>query len=397
MNILFYCSEYPPFPTGGIGSVTKIIAETLVKRGHNVSVVGYYVRLNDLPFYSQINGVNIYRLHKSYCDGKIRTLAFKILHRLSLSKFIVQKEVNYTECFIVDLIEKKNIDIFEITDYYSFNERAKDLQYKKFAIPTILRIHGCCSFIQALKGIDNFQTKKNDQRHFERCDYLSAVSQYAMNYIKANYITHFMREVVIYNPIEDSFLNLSQSPESSNVILFIGKLTETKGCYSLLKAFNVCAAINTDLELHLIGKGNIDKARLYIKPEYRNRVKFLGFCSRETISDEIDKCAFACIPSYFENCSMVALEIMARSRALIFTERTSGKEIIDNGVDGFLVNPEDINQIADKINILVSNLTLRRKIELNAYLKVYKNFVVLKIIDKIENFYNLVYEYKSID
>ena len=372
MNILFYCSEYPPFPTGGIGSVTKIVAEALVQRGYSIFVVGYYERLYNLPFYSQVNGVNIYRLHKSYCDGKIKSVIFKILYKLKLSKFIVQKEVNYTECFIADLIKKEKIDIFEITDYYYFNGRAKNLKYKKFTIPTVLRIHGCYSFIQALKGIDDFQTKKKDQCHFERCDYLSAVIQ--------------------YDPVEDSFLNLSKSSESSNVILFIGKLTETKGCYSLLKAFNICAAINSDLELHLIGKGNIDEARFYINPEYRNRVKFLGFCSRETISGEIDKCAFACIPSYFETFGMVALEIMARGRALIYTERTSGKEIIEDGIDGFVVNPEDISQIANKINILVSNLSLRRKIEQNAYMKVQNKFTVSRIVDKMENFYMSVYE-----
>ena len=32
MNILFYCSEYPPYVTGGIGSATKIVAEELAKR-----------------------------------------------------------------------------------------------------------------------------------------------------------------------------------------------------------------------------------------------------------------------------------------------------------------------------------------------------------------------------
>ena len=42
MKILFYCNEYPPYPTGGIGSVTKIVAEELVKRGHEIFVVGYY-------------------------------------------------------------------------------------------------------------------------------------------------------------------------------------------------------------------------------------------------------------------------------------------------------------------------------------------------------------------
>ena len=50
MNLLYYCSEYPPYKSGGIGTVTKIVAEELVRRGHNVSVIGYYPDINELFF-----------------------------------------------------------------------------------------------------------------------------------------------------------------------------------------------------------------------------------------------------------------------------------------------------------------------------------------------------------
>ena len=387
MNILFYCSEYPPFPTGGIGSVTKIVAESLAKRGHNISIVGYYEKMYNLPYYSEINGVDIYRLHKFSWSNKIVSFLLNILCRLRLSKFIVQRKLNYTESFIENIVRKKKIDVLEIPDYYSFNDKAENLAYKKFSVPVVLRIHGCCSFLQKLKGMNDYHTKMNDQHHFERCDYISAVSKYSMNYIKKNFVAPFLKEIVIYNPIEDGFINQSHSSHSSHVILFIGKLIETKGCYSLLNAFNACASKNPKWELHLIGRGDVKEAMSYIYPQYMNRVKFLGFCDRNTIQREIDECAFACIPSYFENCSMAALEIMARSRALIFTERTSGKEMIEDGIDGFVVDPKNVNEIADKMNILISNMVLRRNMEEKAYLKICNNFSVSKILSEMELFY----------
>ena len=69
-----------------------------------------------------------------------------------------------------------------------------------------------------------------------------------------------------------------------------------------------------------------------------NQIKLFGFCDRKFVAHKIDECAFACIPSYFENFSMVPLEIMARTRCLIFTERTSGNEVIINNEDGYIVS-----------------------------------------------------------
>lgn len=388
MNILFYCAEYPPYKTGGIGSVTKIFAEELVRRGYNVYVVGYYPENKSFPQYSVINGVHIYRLNLGYRSNKIGNIIFRILHKLKLSFVIIQKELKCTEDFIAKIIDQHNIDILELTDHYRFNISHKRLFYRKFNIPTILRIHGSMSFLSDLRGEKNLNLIENDSCHFSRCDYISAVSRYSLDWVKSYYPTiKFKDEVVIYNPLEDKFLNKNDNDIDTKTILFLGKVVETKGAYSLLKAFNICASKDKNVRLRLIGGGDIEYAKTLVSPEFKNRVDFLGFCDRDTIKREIDSCSFACIPSYFENFSMVALEIMARSKALIFTERASGSEIIIDGEDGFLVNPEDVDQIADRMLLLLNDKNLRGKFATNGYNKIKEKFVVSKIMIQIENCY----------
>lgn len=398
MNILFYCNEYPPYKTGGIGTVTKIIAENLAKN-HSVYVVGYYPNLCDLPKESVINGVTVYRLHLSKVNHKLRNALIKISFILNLSKIIIQKELSYTENEIEKIIKNKNIDIFEITDFYSFNSCARNLCYKKFSIPTVLRIHGSSSFIAKNKNDKRYKLiYKNDYNHFKRCDYISAVSKFSLKYICDNFPNiEFRKKVVIYNPIETKFLNPTP-PSNSNNILFIGKITKSKGCFSLINAFNIIAAKNFNTNLRIIGIGELENAKKLINHEIVNRVNFLGYCNRETIISEIDNCIFACIPSYFETFGMVALEIMGRQRCLIYTNRTSGPEIINNGVNGLLVNPGNIKEISEKIEYLISNPDVCEKMGENAISEVQHRFTEDIICSQIYNFYkNILIESKLCD
>lgn len=387
MNILYYCDEYPPFKTGGIGSVTKIVGEELAKRGHNIYVIGYYPYNCDLPQYSEIDGVHVYRLNIGI-RKMLGVNLFPILHKLRLSKRIIQKELNYTEDYIQRFIVKKNIDILEMTDFYAFNYANGNLDFKKFNIPTILRVHGSVSYVNFILGKKRKNNKRNDVSHFLRCDYLSAVSKYSLNYVKDNYKTkHFIKENVIYNPIEEDFIKHNQINADSKIILFIGRLTETKGCYTLIKAFNKIAAKYRDWKLVMIGGGDIELAKSYIHSENREQVVFEGFCNREELKVQIDNCSFACLPSYSETLGMAALEVMARGKALIFTNRTAGAEVVNDGYDGLLVNPENVDEIVSQITLLIENVNLRNELAENAYYKVKNNFAARCICDKIETFY----------
>lgn len=394
MNILFYCSEYPPYATGGIGSATKIIAEELAKRGHNVYVVGYYIPMQKKGIqYENINNVHIYRLNKGYRNSAIKQKLFILLSKLGKSNFIIQKEISYIDEFIQHLIDTKNINVVEFTDYLNQCLNTKGvLNFKKFNVPCILRIHGCASFLCSLKGANKDYIQKNDQKHFSRCNHISSVSQYSLDYISNNFdCSHFNFKEVIYNPIEEGFLH--RNPENDNkTILFIGKITETKGCYSLLKAFNNISLRHPDWRLRLAGNGNIQEAQSLIHPDVIDKVTFVGYCNREKIKQEIDNCSFACIPSYFENFSMVALEVMAREKALVYTERTSGKEIIEDNCNGFIVNPENVKEIEEKCNELIANSQKRKEFAEKAYFTIKDNFLVETITDQLEELYRKAIE-----
>lgn len=388
MNILFYCDEYPPYRTGGIGTVTKIVAESLASKGHNIFVLGYYPKNKDLPQYAEINGVHVYRYNRSVFFQFIKKKIYPFFYKLKCTTFIIQKELSFIEKIIKKTIREKNIHILELTDFYSFNMQSSGiLNFQDFGIPTVLRVHGSASFLANLRGSSSAIISKNDSLHFKRCNHICAVSNYSLCYVRNNFdFSHFLTQKVIYNPIEDLFLNRTP-PSKSDDILFIGKLTETKGCYSLLKAFNVCAEKFPKLQLRLVGGGDIEKAKSYVKSEFLHRVHFLGFCNREQIKMEIDNCLFACMPTYFETFGMVALETMSRQRAVIYTERTSGREIIIDGKDGFTVDPTNIDAIVERIVKLYTDKKCRDEIANQAYLKIYNNFTASKIVNQLESYY----------
>ena len=388
MNLLFYCSEYPPYKTGGIGTVTKIVAEELVRRGHIVSVIGYYPDIPEKFVDELINGVRVVRYNLGYRNSHIKDRLFVMLRKLGISGFITKRELSFIEGKIEAYIVDNKIDVLELTDYYPFVLCNSKLEFKKFSVPTVLRIHGSASFIQNLSGRGKSCYDENDQRHFQRCDHVSAVSRYSLNYVKNKFhLPAIQTWNVIYNPIEDSFLKKNE-PVNNDHVLFIGKLTETKGCYSLVRAFNICAEKHPTLQLKLAGKGDETKVKELIDPKYIDRVHFLGYCDRERLKQEIDNCAFACIPSYFENFSMVPLEIMGRAKAIIYTDRTSGNEIISDGYNGFLVDPENIPAIVAGISNLIVSHELRDKMAKNAYERVLNQFCATSISSELVSYYS---------
>ena len=87
---------------------------------------------------------------------------------------------------------------------------------------------------------------------------------------------------------------------------------------------------------------------------------------------------------------MVPIEIMGRSKAVIFTERTSGKEIINNGIDGYTVNPENIEDIYYSIKQLIENKSIRDSFAEEGYKKVLSHFSANSVVDELESFYHSI-------
>jgi glycosyltransferase involved in cell wall biosynthesis len=191
---------------------------------------------------------------------------------------------------------------------------------------------------------------------------------------------------VIYNLIEDKFVNHTEH-SSNNTILFMGRLTKEKGCVSLMKAFNLCAAKDETLRLKLLGSGDKQMLLQYLDPRFHDRVEFVGYCDRAKFIESIDQCSFGCIPSSFENFSMAILEIFSRCRTVVFTNRASGAEIINDGVNGFAVDPDNIEQLSERVLQLASNHALRDEMAERAFEDILTKYKANVVVNQLESYY----------
>ena len=394
MKILFYCDEYPPARNGGIGTVTKTVAEALSVRGHQVFVIGFCMKdAENLPFFSKINGVEIYRLKRNEFPLQKKTIDFlqKSLN-LFVKQFTLKKRMRRIENFIEDFIHKHKIDILELPDYR--NEIGYELRevinWKKFSIPTVYRIHGSASFVtQIFAGKIPSHILGNDIRNITRCDKISAVSQYSADWVKENFEIDKKTDV-IYNPIENDYFQDIKPYPTKKQILYFGKLSELKGFYSLVEAYKIVAAQENESVLCIVGAKNedeIESAKKLFSETVHNRLIFKKFMNKNELQNEIDNSYLCVLPSYAENFSMAALEVMARARLLIYTNRCSGAELVKDDANGLLVNPDNANEIAQKILYALNNPNKTQQMAKTGYEDCKKRFSTDVIIPQLEAYY----------
>lgn len=133
-------------------------------------------------------------------------------------------------------------------------------------------------------------------------------------------------------------------------ILFSGRVEdEVKGFY-ILK--NACGKIyERRKDIRLIVATNDDMEEAFIKT--------VDWHSQDLIPDLYAQADVCVIPSlWHEPFGIVALEAMAAGKPVIASRVGGLKDIVLDGVTGFLVDPENVEQIVEKIELLIQNPTL---------------------------------------
>lgn len=394
-RILFYCDEYPPAKSGGIGSVTRIVAEGLVRKGYEITVAGSYEYGTDLPEISELKGVNIYRFtyfsFLKIVPVPLRKRAKSVLRKTGVLSRIAARDLRRNEQKIDQLLRRKGIEVMELVDFIAlFQEIKQPVSLHSFSVPTTLRVHGSVSFLNRNRNVIQPQQLANDRMNFRRATAISAVSAYSRDFVN-QYLLEEPREIaVIYNPVEEAVLQQSEPVKRQKTILFYGKITETKGAFQVIRAFQQLGAAFKDWNLELIGGGLLAEAKAIVQADFRERILFRGYVDRTAVLKAIDEAAFVVIPSYFENFSMAPLEVMARKTAIVYTRRTSGPEIIDDGTDGILVDPDDLQALTESMTRLASDEVFRTKLALAGYDKLTRCFTLPVILDQLEQHYQSV-------
>ena len=174
--------------------------------------------------------------------------------------------------------------------------------------------------------------------------------------------------------------------EDSIIIGCVGSLKPIKNQIMLLKALSEIRnkKIVKRLRVLFIGEGPDRKTlqQFVDNNDLKNNVVFLG--NRKDVPQIMSLMNIFVSTSISEGMSNVLLEAFSSGIPVIAT-RTS--EIVEEGCNGFLVDENDILDLADRIELLTNNTALRRKMGRNARAVAENKYSIIKMVSDYERFY----------
>ncbi|MFZ5516460.1 MAG: glycosyltransferase family 4 protein [Candidatus Zhuqueibacterota bacterium] len=160
--------------------------------------------------------------------------------------------------------------------------------------------------------------------------------------------------------------------ENEDYYVYFGRLEEAKGLMTLLKA----AEKVKKSQLYIIGKGD-HRAELeqFVAAKNITNVKFLGARYGEELKDLISKSKFIVVPSEcYDNSPLVVYEAYAMGKPVIGSIMGGIPELIDNRETGLLFQAGDSDELADRIDFLLSYPQLLNEYGRNARTKAEREF-----------------------
>ena len=164
--------------------------------------------------------------------------------------------------------------------------------------------------------------------------------------------------VILPNPV---FLpDCAAEPSQGRYAAFAGRLTAEKGIETLIAASSKLPKV----PVRIAGEGELIK-KIFTKS--LKNVAFEGMLARQELRKFYGKARFLVVPSiWFEGCPMVILEAMGWGIPVIASRIGGLPEIVEDGKTGFLFEPGNVEDLADKMNRLWNDPDLCAKMGLAA-------------------------------
>lgn len=387
MKIGYFSTEFPyknpitaetirNYPYGGVENGTHNLAVQMTKRGHEVFV--FTSSIDSKDFVETYNKIKIYRYGKAFTIG-YAPMSFKLLYKpLKYEVDIVHARAGNPPAPIAGLIYAK--------------KRRK---------PFIVSYHGDGEWISGgliRRTSVYFYSKYLLDKILSYADVIISTSEY---YISESRVLGKYRDkiVVVPNGINKGEFDIGYSkvecreklglPIDDEMILFLGGLAPHKGPDVLLKAMPKILKDIPNVKLVFVGDGGMKEEleRLCKKMDVEKYVKFTGF-----VGDVFKKALYYkaadvfVLPSLLESFGNVNLEAMACSLPIVASKVGGVPAVVKDGENGLLVQPRDLEVLANAVIHLLDNEDVREKMGKDGRKKV-EEYSWEKVAEDMEKVY----------
>jgi glycosyltransferase involved in cell wall biosynthesis len=154
----------------------------------------------------------------------------------------------------------------------------------------------------------------------------------------------------------DAFLERPPAPLPERPrAVFVGVLERYKAFDTLVAAWRLVAPRVPDATLHVVGDGSL-------RDLVPDGVEWSKRLTAEEVAAAMDDSWVFCLPSRSEGLPRVALEAAGRGRAIVGGNRAGIPDVVEDGVNGFLVDPDDARGLADALVRILSDRELAERL-----------------------------------
>jgi L-malate glycosyltransferase len=369
---------YPTY--GGSGVVATELGQELAARGHDIHFISYAppIRMNlDDP-----------RIH---------------FHEVEVTSYPLFDHPPYTLALatkMLEVFESEALDLLHV--HYAIPHSVSALLARSMAAPRRL------PFVTTLHGTDitlvgsNLSYLPITRFSIEQSDGVTAISKYLLNQTLKEFDIKRPIEVIpnfvncdLYTRVPNEAQRGQWAPGGEPILMHLSNFRPVKRVTDVIEIFAQVRA-KLPAKLVLIGDGPERGAAEYLvrKKRLQKDVFFLG--KQNSVYEKLSSADLFLLPSQLESFGLAALEAMACEVPVIASNVGGLPEVIENGIDGFLVEPGDVKTAARHAIDILSRTDRGREMGKRARLNAKAKFCANDVIPQYERYYEQVLESASV-
>jgi len=259
----------------------------------------------------------------------------------------------------------------------------------ELGIPYVVSVHGLDAFsTEQVGGRAGDWCRRISQRVYRSSQRVICVSERVREQVLQGTGSN-CRTSVVYNGVDPALFSPDAEASPEQTVLSVGNLIPVKGHETLIRAIASLASEFPALKLDIIGEGS-ELSRLKAvagELQIRDRVRFFGRQSRAQVAAAMRRCLIFALPSRYEGLGCVYLEAMSVGKPTIGCREQGISEIIQHGVNGFLVGKDNERELALAIGMLLRDQALRQKLSNAARDTVLDRLTLPQQAERLERIY----------
>lgn len=392
-RILFISDHGDPLATlggeqaGGQNNYVKQLSMALSERGHSVDVVTHWANADAPKIEHFGENCRVIRVaagikgfvEKSNLYSMLPDFYYEMRETLSLSTY----DVMHTHYWLSGLLGRKtSLDI---------------------GLPWLHTSHSLSVAKQQATGVSEPKRRSAEELILETADSIVATTKTERKLIRS--VTPDPAPIhVIPIGVDETFQpEDTNSSKNTPFFVFAGRLEETKGIYTLIKAFRLlleqkeippsaklCIAGGDTYQIDLKRKSPKSRKLQRAISGIEDYVEFIGPRTQEELSELFNKATAVIVPSTYESFGMVAAEAQACGSPVIASEVGGLKDVVKDLETGIHVQKENPAHLASAMKFLAMNKDVAQSLGRKAASRARKEFNWSRIAKRMDQLYEVV-------